>query len=130
MRNTICVYFSNMELPRERDDPRTLTALQIDDTITMGNLGLLKIQLTQSQFIECNAPHFACIHEPFLFNGSGVTLGKNAIKVHAFFHITIGHTIRTVLRDREDQIAQRTRGTYIASLYRSKLSSAFPRLAQ
>ena len=116
-------------MDQRKSGPRGITCLQTDDTANAGNMAFAELESKALVRFQGKPVETLIRKGPIRFNGASIELQKDgSICVHQDDQVS---RIRKVEQgDKDEYVAQRARGAYIASTCAPTLSYAFSAAAQ
>ena len=124
-----CLLFTPGLLSNSKSGPRGVTCLQTDDTANAGNEEFIRLEEANSARFQCKKAEILTADAPLRFNGATIELRRNGdIFMHQAEQISRLQEVKK--DDKEEYVAQRARGAYIASVCAPTLSYGFSAAAQ
>ena len=124
-----CLLFTPGAINERKNGPKGITCLQTDDTANAGNDAFARLESKAFVRFQGKPVETLICEGPIRFNGASIELQKDgSIHIHQNDQVS---RIRKVKQGNKDEyVAQRSRGAYIASTCAPTLSYAFSAAAQ
>eukprot|EP00171_Calliarthron_tuberculosum_P022597 IDg22597t1 len=128
----LCLLYTKHALSRDsRDKPAAITCLQTDDTLTLANTKFVHLEQRESTRFRSKPASALAEGVPLKFNGMMLHKHGDRLTVNAAVaDRQLLTTIREKPVDRDAYVAQRARGSYIATVCRPDFTFGFTSAAQ